>query len=65
VGLAIGLGLIVLGLTILLIGLLWSAGRRLRNLADDPAVVRWMIGAGLLIAAIGVGLATVAVSGTS
>jgi len=64
VGLAAGLGLIVLGLTILLIGLLWSAGRRLRNLPDDPTVVRRMIGGGLLLAAIGVGLATLAVVGT-
>lgn len=63
VGLAAGLGLIVLGLTILLIGLLWSAGRRLRNLPDDPTVVRRMIGGGLLLAAIGVGLATLAVIG--
>jgi hypothetical protein len=64
VGLTIGLGLIVLGLTILLIGLLWSAGRRLQNRPDDPTVLRRMIGAGLLLAALGVGLAALAVSGT-
>ena len=64
-GLAAGFVLIVLGLTVLLIGLFWSAIRRLRNLADDPGVVRRMIGAGLLVSAIGVVLAAISVAGTS
>jgi len=55
-----GFGLIVAGLLVLLIGLGWSAGRRLRNLADDPPAVRGMIVAGLILAAIGVVLGAVA-----
>jgi hypothetical protein len=63
VALAAGFSLIALGLTVLLIGLGWSAARRLRNLADDPTLVRRMIGGGLAVAAAGVALAAVGASG--
>jgi hypothetical protein len=53
--------LITIGLVVLLVGLLWSAGRRLRNLSDDPRAIRAMIVAGLLLAAIGVIVGAVAV----
>ncbi len=61
-GLATGYALIVVGLTILLIGLLWSATRRLRNLPDDPRSLRLMIVAGLVLAAGGVVLAALTVN---
>lgn len=53
-GVLAGYGLITVGLVILLIGLIWSAGRRLRNLSDDPPAIRAMIAGGLLLAAVGV-----------
>ena len=53
-GVLTGYGLITVGLVILLIGLVWSAGRRLRNLSDDPPAIRAMIVGGLLLAAVGV-----------
>jgi hypothetical protein len=62
VGLAAGFGSIILGLTILVIGLLWSATRRLRNLPDDPGSVRGLIVAGLALAAVGVALAAFTVN---
>ncbi|MGH2511878.1 MAG: hypothetical protein ACRDGQ_04240 [Candidatus Limnocylindrales bacterium] len=62
IGLASGIGLIVVGLTVLLVGLLWSATRRLRNLADDPAGLRRLIIAGLGLAAAGVVLAALTVN---
>ena len=48
---------------ILLVGLVWSAGRRLRNLSDDPQAIRVLIVGGLGLAAVGVvvgALATIA-----
>jgi predicted acyltransferase len=53
-GAAIGFGLIVIGLVVLLVGLGWSATRRLRNLPDDPRGIRALIVIGLVLAAIGV-----------
>jgi hypothetical protein len=53
-GLAIGFGLIGIGLTVLLLGLVWSATRRLRSLPDDPRRIRIMIVVGLVLAAVGV-----------
>ncbi len=53
-GLAIGFGLIGIGLTVLLVGLLWSGTRRLRNLPDDPPSLRVLIVVGLAISALGV-----------
>jgi hypothetical protein len=38
--------------------LLWSTTRRLRNLPDDPRIIRAMIVAGLVLAAFGVLIAT-------
>lgn len=64
VGLGAGFGAIIFGLTILVLGLLWSASRRLRNLPDDPGSVRGLIVAGLALAAIGVALAAFTVNGT-
>jgi len=61
VGVLAGYGLIILGLTILLIGLVWSGIRRLRNLADDPRAIRLMIVAGLALAGVGVVLGALAV----
>lgn len=53
-GVLLGYGLIITGLVLLLIGLLWSGTRRLRNLADDPRLIRALILAGLALAAAGV-----------
>ena len=53
-----GFGGIGLGLTALLVALLWSATRRLRNLPDDPRIIRASIVAGLALAAFGVVIAT-------
>jgi hypothetical protein len=53
-GVLAGYGLITLGLIILLVGLVWSAVRRLRNLSDDPRAIRVMIIGGLVLAAAGV-----------
>jgi len=58
-----GYGLVTVGLVILLVGLVWSAGRRLRNLSDDPQAIRVLIMGGLGLAAAGVvvgALATIA-----
>ncbi len=60
-GVAIGFGLIGFGLIVLLVGLGWSATRRLRNLPDDPRGIRALIVVGLLLAAIGVILGAVTV----
>lgn len=60
-GVLAGYGLIIGGLTILLIGLVWSGTRRLRSLADDPRLIRVMIVAGLVLAAAGVILGAVAI----
>jgi hypothetical protein len=60
-GVVVGYSLITIGLVVLLVGLLWSAGRRLRNLSDDPRSIRVMIVAGLVLAAIGVIIGAVAV----
>jgi len=60
-GIVAGYSLIGLGLTVLLVGLLWSAGRRLRNLPDDPRPTRVLITAGLILAALGVILGAVAI----
>jgi hypothetical protein len=54
VGVLLGYGLIIVGLVVLLIGLFWSGTRRLRNLSDDPRVIRVLILAGLALAAAGV-----------
>ena len=54
VGVLLGYGLIIVGLVVLLIGLVWSGTRRLRNLSDDPRVIRVLILAGLALAAAGV-----------
>jgi hypothetical protein len=62
VGVALGFGLIGIGLTVLLIALGWSATRRLRNLSDDPRMTRIMIVVGLILAAIGVVLGALTVS---
>jgi hypothetical protein len=62
-GVLAGYGLVTLGLVILLAGLVWSAGRRLRNLSDDPQAIRILIVGGLGLAAAGVligALATIA-----
>lgn len=61
-GEAIGFGSIAVGLAILLVGLLWSATRRLRNLPDDPLVTRAMIIVGLALTAAGVLLGALTVS---
>jgi heme A synthase len=61
VGILAGYGLIGLGLTILLVGLLWSATRRLRNLPDDPRIVRILIVLGLVLTALGVVVGAVSV----
>lgn len=61
VGILTGYGLIILGLTILLVGLVWSGTRRLRNLADDPPAIRLMIVVGLALAGAGVVLGALAV----
>lgn len=53
-GVLAGYGLITLGLIVLLVGLVWSAVRRLRNLSDDPRAIRVMIIGGLALAAAGV-----------
>ena len=63
-GVIIGYTLITVGLVVLLVGLLWSAARRLRNLSDDPRKIRALIVAGLLLAAIGVVIGAVAVRST-
>ena len=63
-GVAIGFGMIGIGLTVLLLGLGWSATRRLRNLPDDPRTIRILIILGLSVTAIGVILAALTV-GTS
>ena len=60
-GVIVAYGLITIGLIVLLVGLLWSAGRRLRNLSDDPRSIRAMIVAGLVLAAIGVIVGAIAV----
>lgn len=60
-GLAIGFGLIGIGLAVLLLGLVWSATRRLRNLSDDPRSLRIMIVVGLVLAAVGVVVGALAV----
>jgi heme/copper-type cytochrome/quinol oxidase subunit 2 len=60
-GVIVAYGLIAIGLTVLLVGLLWSAGRRLRNLSDDPRSIRSMIVVGLVLAAIGVIVGAIAV----
>jgi predicted acyltransferase len=60
-GVAIGFGMIGIGLTVLLVGLGWSAGRRLRNLPDDPRSIRVLIILGLGVTAIGVILAALTV----
>jgi hypothetical protein len=62
VGVALGFGLIGIGLTVLLIALGWSATRRLRNLSDDPRITRIMIVAGLILAAVGVIVGALTVS---
>lgn len=51
---AVGFGGIGLGLAVLLVGLFWSATRRLRNLPDDPGIIRSLIVLGLVVAAVGV-----------
>ena len=56
-----GYVLIGVGLTVLLVGLLWSAARRLRNLPDDPRATRVLIVAGLVMAALGVVLGAIAI----
>lgn len=61
VGVLAGYGLIILGLTILLIGLVWSGTRRLRNLADDPRAIRLMIVSGLILAGAGVIIGALAI----
>jgi predicted acyltransferase len=61
VGVVVGFGLIGSGLTVLLVGLGWSATRRLRNMPDDPRSIRALIVVGLVLAAIGVTLAAVTV----
>jgi predicted acyltransferase len=53
--------MIGIGLTVLLVGLGWSAGRRLRNLPDDPRSTRVLIILGLGVTAIGVILAALTV----
>ena len=53
-GILLGYGLIIFGLVVLLIGLVWSGTRRLRNLSDDPRVIRVLILGGLALAAAGV-----------
>jgi hypothetical protein len=63
-GVAIGFGMIGIGLTVLLLGLGWSATRRLRDLPDDPRTIRILIILGLSVTAIGVILAALTV-GTS
>jgi hypothetical protein len=63
-GILLGYGLIILGLVILLIGLVWSGTRRLRNLSDDPRVIRVMILAGLALAAAGVIVGAIGVRAT-
>ena len=60
-GVLIGYGLIIFGLTVLLVALFWSGQRRLRNLSDDPRILRVMIVAGLILAAAGVIVGAVAV----
>jgi hypothetical protein len=60
-GVLAGYALITIGLVVLLVGLLWSAVRRLRNLSDDPRSTRVLIVAGLVLAAMGVILGAVAV----
>jgi hypothetical protein len=60
-GILLGYGLIILGLVVLLIGLVWSGTRRLRNLPDDPRVIRVLILGGLALAAAGVITGAVAV----
>ncbi|HLY13373.1 MAG TPA: hypothetical protein VKR24_03415 [Candidatus Limnocylindrales bacterium] len=60
-GVIVGYALITIGLVVLLMGLLWSGGRRLRNLSDDPRAIRVMIVAGLALAAAGVILGAIAV----
>jgi hypothetical protein len=62
-GVLAGYGLVTVGLVILLVGLVWSAARRLRNLSDDPQAIRVLIVGGLGLAAAGVvvgALATIA-----
>jgi hypothetical protein len=59
-GVLAGYGLITLGLVSLLVGLVWSAGRRLRNLSDDPQAIRLLIVGGLVLAAAGVLVGAVA-----
>ena len=60
-GIVAGYVLIGVGLTVLLVGLLWSAGRRLRNLPDDPRATRVLIVAGLVMAALGVVLGAISI----
>jgi hypothetical protein len=50
----LGYSLIIVGLIVLLVGLVWSGIRRLRNLSDDPRVTRALIVTGLVLAAVGV-----------
>ena len=57
----VGFGAIGVGLAILLVALLWSAARRLRDLPDDPRILRGMIIAGLIVCALGVVLGAVSV----
>lgn len=59
-GVLAGYALITAGLVILLVGLVWSAGRRLRNLSDDPPAIRAMIVGGLALAAAGVLIGAIA-----
>jgi hypothetical protein len=61
-GLAAGFGLITISLIVLVSGLLWSATRRLRNLPDDPPILRRLIVAGLAGAGVGVVVAALAVA---
>ncbi len=60
-GEAVGFGSIIAGLAILLVSLILSATRRLRNLPDDPRTIRLMIVLGLVLCAAGVIVGAVAV----
>jgi hypothetical protein len=61
-GEAVGFGSIAVGLAILLVSLVLSATRRLRNLPDDPRTIRLMIVLGLILCAAGVIVGALTVS---
>jgi hypothetical protein len=60
-GEVVGFGSIAVGLTILLVSLVLSAIRRLRNLPDDPRTIRLLIVLGLILCAAGVIVGALAV----